>query len=79
MVFSLASLCAKYAISLILRIRQSSLGKVLAFSKATRVKTVNIFLVNIRAKNTRLSVDIFFSYCLLRQTGALVGVNLFDA
>nr|ATI20500.1 hypothetical protein [Juglanconis juglandina] len=39
-----------------------------------QVKTVNIFLVRVIIKNTRLSVNKFFSYYLLQQTGALVGV-----
>jgi hypothetical protein len=39
-----------------------------------RVKTVNIFLMRVIIKNTRLSVNNFFSYYLLPQTGALVGV-----
>lgn len=38
-----------------------------------RVKTVNIFLVSVIIKNTRLSIS-FFSFYLLPQTGALVGV-----
>lgn len=46
---------------------------------ATRVKTVKILLIVIRINNTRLSVYSLFFFCILQQTGSLVGVNLFNA